>query len=60
MGLRRRAWLSAALLPLPLPAADFCRVVGSHDPPYRLLRDGPPRGLYIELLSEAARLATGR
>ena len=55
--LRRRLLLGAALLPPSLPAADFCRVVGSHDPPYRLLRDGPPRGLYIELLVEAARLA---
>ena len=57
MGLHRRALLSAALTPLPLLAADFCRVVCSHDPPYRLLRDGQPRGLYIELLSEAARVA---
>lgn len=54
---RRRLLLLAGCAPWAVQSSDFCRVVGSHDPPYRLLQGGPPRGLYIELLIEAARLA---
>lgn len=53
---RRSLLLIAGCAPWGAQASGFCRVVGSHDPPYRLLRDGPPRGLYIELLAEAAKL----
>jgi polar amino acid transport system substrate-binding protein len=61
--LRRRLLSAAGLSALSASAASepVCRVVGSHDPPFRLLKGGAaPGGLYLELLAEAARRADWR
>ncbi len=39
----------------PVAMAAELRVVGSADPPYRIFGPGSPRGLYFDLMSEAAR-----
>jgi polar amino acid transport system substrate-binding protein len=61
---RRRLLLTVGSLAVWPPLANaeaVCRVVGSHDPPFRLLKgSGAPGGLYLELLAEAARRAGWR
>lgn len=34
---------------------DHVFVVGNHSPPYRIFGDGPPRGIYIDIMLEMAR-----
>lgn len=53
--LRRLCLLTLLTSPLAAARPGVVRVVGSADPPFRIFAGGPPRGLYFELMNEAAR-----